>query len=158
MSSNLRRFTPIALMIAALVFLAQASAHAAPQSDASDRCGALEIGSTAPSSTDETQSRFKCFTAAMTACDPVVLSVSAHTADAIVTRTFSTEMGERGCTIVETIERSRGNNSTTDSNMCTAVARTKDGLAFSRCGTDGDVFIPEVPTAEAAAAFVKPRS
>ena len=157
MSSLLRRSTPVMLMAAVLIFFAHATAHAAPSSDAADRCGALEIGSPA-STSDQAQARFSCFTAALQTCDPVSLIVSAHTADAVVTRTFATQMGERACAIVETVDRSANGKTSTDTNICQEARRNKDGLAFSRCGQDGDVTVPEVPTADAIAAFIKART
>jgi hypothetical protein len=155
MFSNVRRFLPVALMVAVVFFMLHATAHAAT-SPANDRCGAIELGSP-PTSSDEAQTRISCFAAAMPQCDPVSLVVSAHTADSIVTRTFLTEQGDRGCTIAETVERSQSGKTITDSNLCTGLRRDKDGLAFTSCGRDGDVIVPAVPSAEAAAAFTKVR-
>jgi len=155
MFSIVRRFLPVALMVALAVFMLHATARAA-SSTADDRCGAIELG-TPPTSSDDAQARFTCFAAALPTCDPVSLIVSAHTADSIVTRTFLTEAGDRGCTIAETVERSQNGKSTTDSNLCTGVRREKDGIAFTGCGHDGDVVVPAVASAEAAAAFTKTR-
>jgi len=157
MSSLLRRFLPIALMVAAVVFMLHATAHASPATSSGDRCGSMELGSP-PTSSDEAQARFNCFTAALQTCDPVALVVSAHTPDAIVTRTFLTEVGDHGCNIAETVERGKGGGSTTETNLCSDVRKNKDGLVFTACGKDGDVAIPAVASAEAAAAFVKPRT
>ena len=156
MLSTLRRFLPVALMLAVVFIMLHATAHAATTST-NERCGAVELGSP-PTNTDEAQARYSCFAAAIPNCDAVSLIVSAHTADAIVTRTFLTEAGERGCTVAETVERSQNGKSTTDSNICSGVRREKDAIVFSSCGRDGDVAVPAVASAEAAAAFSKTRS
>src|SRR5579872_3867998 len=156
MFSKVRRFLPVALMVAFVFLMLHATAHAAVPADAGDRCGAVELGSP-PTASDEAQARYTCFATAAQVCDAVSLTVSAHTADSIVTRTFLTEQGDRGCNIAETVERAQNGKTTTDSNLCTGARREKDGIVFTGCGHDGDVVIPPVASAEAAAAFIKPR-
>jgi len=157
MFSKVRRFLPVALMVAFVFLMLHATAHAAEPAAAGDRCGAVELGSP-PTGSDEAQARYNCFASAAAVCDPVSLTVSAHTADSIVTRTFLTEQGDRGCGVAETVERSQNGHTTTDANLCRGVHTEKDAIVFSSCGSDGDVSIPTVASAQAAAAFVKVRS
>ncbi|MDQ6780997.1 MAG: hypothetical protein M3Z37_07590 [Candidatus Eremiobacteraeota bacterium] len=154
---KVRRFLPVALMVTFVFLMLHATAHAAVSAAADDRCGAVELG-TPPTGSDEAQARYNCFTSAVGACDPVSLTVSAHTADSIVTRTFITEQGDRGCNVAETVERSHSGHTTTDANVCSGVHREKDAIVFSNCGRDGEIMIPSVASAQAAAAFVKART
>lgn len=157
MFSKVRRFLPVASMVAFVFLMLHATAHAAVPAAAGDRCGAVELGSP-PTGSEEAQARYSCFASAAAVCDPVSLTVSAHTAGSIVTRTFLTEQGERGCNVAETVERSQNGHTTTDANLCRGVHTQNDAIVFSSCGNDGDVTIPTVASAQAAAAFVKVRS
>lgn len=160
MSLLVRRLVPgmaIFAFVAACMLTSPHSTARAASAAANGNCGSIELGTPA-STTGEVAQGLGCFQSALQTCEPVSLIAAAHVADAVVTRTFLTVPEDRGCGIAETVERNEHGKVTTDSFLCLGMRRDKDQSVFTSCGHDGDIALPNEPSATAAAAFIKERS
>lgn len=136
MSFKLYRLFPIVMAIVACAAISMLTPVSADTPSSTATCGNVNLGST--SVTDANKS-FDCFAAAFQKCDQTQLTATGHEADTAVTWTFITVTAGRGCAVSQTVERLAGGTKTTDSYLCNAISKEKDGLHFNDCGPKGAV-------------------
>lgn len=115
------------------------NAGASPQN-----CGTVVVrANSTPTGTTATQAE-NCFYQAYQHCASATLTVNEMGVDAGTDRTFTTVSRSGGCAISESVTTyvvPRGQNPTT-TYTCTGLSQQSDGLHFSSCGADGNIFVP----------------
>jgi hypothetical protein len=85
-----------------------------------------------------------CFWQAFQQCHTASLIFTSSGADTVTIRTFTIENKRDGCSISDTVQDMMGPNpaSAAKTYTCRGLGRQSDGLHFTSCGEDGDVFVP----------------
>jgi len=138
-------FAAAAALCATLLSLAPAAASptaASPVAVAQSACGSLDIG--ASSSTDVSAAE-NCFSHAYAGCDGATFSVAYKGAADGVARTFEMfrSANDDSCQLVEVVDHFKaGLLTSSDTYLCASVRQAADGITFTKCGPEGDVFVP----------------
>lgn len=136
MSTQIKRLLSVAFVAALLLAAPHAPARAA-SAPSDQSCGQVDL---ATSSGDDAAKSFGCFATAFSTCNATSLVTTGRDGDALVTRTFLTVSGDdHGCSIAETVARTKSGTTTTDAYSCSGVRREKDGLIMTGCGAEGQV-------------------
>lgn len=145
-----RAMAGIPVLITVLAFLVagcgqgiQAGAGASTSTQAQN-CGTVTIHQ-ANNSTDASASTPEsCFYSAYQKCASATLTVTTMGVDAGTTRTFTTQANNATCRITDAVSTYVVPHppSTAKTYTCTDLTKQSDGLHFSSCGADGNVFVP----------------
>jgi len=138
-------FAAAAALCATLLSLAPAAASptaSAPVAAAQSACGSLDIGA---SSSKDVSAAENCFSHAYAGCDGAQFSVAYKGDAAGVARTFEMyrSANDDSCQLVEVVDHFKsGLLTSSDTYLCASVRQAADGITFTKCGPEGDVFVP----------------
>ncbi len=129
----------LALLVGALAGCGQ-TVGGTPQN-----CGTVQLrGAVTLGGTDATRAE-SCFYHAYQQCQRASLAVNEMGVDAGTDRTFNTQAGSNGgCAVSDAVYTYviPTNHTNTKTYTCAGLSQKENGLLFSGCGADGDVFVP----------------
>lgn len=146
-----RRAATVAVAISVLAFVAGCglstqSGSSAPGSGGAPtkNCGTVIIHGSNPPTDASARQDESCFYTSYQTCDSATLTVTDMGVDAGTTRTFTTAANNGKCTLTDRVSTYviPRPTPTPATFTCSGLAQQSDGLHFSACGVDGDVFVP----------------